>query len=285
MTISESLHEAAKILRANEIAEAVREAKSLLAFVLKKNQTFLIAHSEYELTDDEAARLREFVARRAKREPFQYIVGEQEFYNLKFLVSEAVLIPRPETEILVEAAIDVLPANGRFCEVGIGSGCISVAVLHIIETARAVGLDISEAALNIARVNAENNSVADRLELRISDVFSNLSPEKFDLIVSNPPYIARADIENLQAEVRDYEPRKALTDEADGLSIVRRIVEAAPEFLKPEGFLLMEIGFGQAAAVGEMFDENVWREIEILPDLQSIPRTVKARINRNSTQK
>lgn len=278
MTISESLHEATKTLRANEVAEAAREAKSLLAFALEKNQTFLIAHSEYELTGDEGTRFREFIIRRARREPFQYIVGEQEFYNLKFAVNPAVLIPRPETEILVEAAIEVLPRGGKFCEVGVGSGCISISVLHSLETASAVGLDISEAALKVARTNAETHRVAARLELKTSDVFSNLSTERFDLIVSNPPYIRNADIENLQAEVRDYEPRRALTDEADGLSIIKKIVDDAPRFLKPEGFLLMEIGFGQAEAVGEMFDKNIWQAIEILPDLQQIPRTVKARM-------
>jgi len=276
--ISESLKNAAAILTGGEIAEAVREAKSLLAFALNVNQTFLIAHSEYELSIEEEKRFRDFVSRRARREPFQYIVGKQEFCGLDFAVTKDVLIPRPETAMLVETAIEILEDDARFCEVGIGSGCISVSILHVVKTATAIGLDISERALDVARENSETHRVAERLELKISNIFENLPAEKFDLIVSNPPYIPAGDVETLQAEVRDYEPLDALTDGGDGLSIVKKIIADAPEFLKPDGFLLMEIGFNQANQVKEMFDENLWRVVEILPDLQRIPRTVRAQI-------
>jgi len=277
-TISEILITASAILLKGGVAEAVREAKSLLAFALDKNQTFPIAHSEYELTTEEEKRFQDFLTRRARREPFQYIVGKQEFYGLNFAVTPDVLIPRPETELLVEAAIEILQGDARFCEVGIGSGCISISVLHSIKTATAIGLDISEAALKVARENTKTHQVAERLEMRISDVFENLPFEKFDLIVSNPPYIPREDVKTLQPEVGGYEPLNALTDGGDGLSIVRKIIEAAPEFLKPDGFLLMEIGFNQADEVSTMFDENFWRTVEILTDLQLIPRTVKAQV-------
>jgi release factor glutamine methyltransferase len=132
--------------------------------------------------------------------------------------------------------------------------------------------------LKVAGKNAETHNVAKRLELKISDVFKNLENEKFDLIVSNPPYISEEDVKSLQAEVRDYEPLAALTDGADGLSIVRQIVSGAPRFLKAVGFLLMEIGINQDAVVREMFEEKIWRGIEIVPDLQNIPRTVKAQL-------
>jgi release factor glutamine methyltransferase len=190
------------------------------------------------------------------------------------------LIPRPETELIVENAIEIL--NGcdasTFCEIGVGSGCISVAILHELEKARAVGLDISENAIAVARKNAEKHDVSERLELKISDVFSSLGSEKFDLVVSNPPYISAEEMKTLQPEVGDFEPLAALTDGDDGFSVIERIIETAPQHLKENGFLLMEIGFGQAAKVSEMFEPKLWRAVEFLPDLQGIARTVKARL-------
>ena len=279
MTIFEALKSASEILRASGVGNAVREAKYLLAFVLNVNQTYLVAHSEYEIPFEEEKRFKDFVTRRARREPFQYIVGRQDFCGLEFSVTPDVLIPRPETEMLVEAAIEILRTkeNSTFCEVGIGSGCVAVSILHSIETASAIGLDISEKALKVAKKNAESHRVLERLKLRISDVFENLSGEKFDLIVSNPPYIPREDMRALQAEVRDFEPRAALTDGGDGLSIIEKIIDGAPKFLRSGGFLVMEIGINQADDVQAMFDVKIWRELKILPDFQGIPRTVKAR--------
>ena len=278
-SVSEILKEASAILQKSEVAEPRREATSLLGFALGKNKTFLIAHSEYEMTSEEAKRFRGVVTRRARREPFQYIVGKQEFYGLDFLVTPDVLIPRPETEMIVEAAIEILQSqeNSKICEVGIGSGCIAVSILHSVKTANAIGLDISEKALGIAKKNAESHQVLERLKLRISDVFENLPGEKFDLIVSNPPYIPRDDVRILQAEVRDFEPLTALTDGGDGLAIIEKIIADAPKFLKSGGFLVMEIGINQAGDIKAMLDVEIWRELKILPDLQGIPRTFKAR--------
>ncbi len=276
--ISETLKTAAEVLQQSGIAEPRREANSLLTFTLQKDKTFLIAHSEYELSKQEEKRFQNFLRRRAEREPFQHITGKQEFYGLDFEVSKDVLIPRPETELIVENAVEILPKNGRFCEVGVGSGCISVSILHELKTASAIGLDVSEKALQIAEKNAETHNVFDRLELKISDVFDTLSNEKFDLIVSNPPYISDEDIKTLQAEVRDFEPLSALTDGKDGLSIINKIVEDAPKFLKPHGFLLMEIGFNQSDKVKQMFSSEFWQSVEVLPDLQNIPRIVKGQI-------
>jgi release factor glutamine methyltransferase len=279
--ISETLRKATEILQLSAVAEPRREANSLLAFALAKTKTFLIAHPEYELTADEETAFQSFLERRANREPFQYITGKQEFYGLDFIVTPDVLIPRPETEMIVENALEILKLrkSSHFCEVGVGSGCISVAILHNAPTSSAIALDISEKALKVAKLNAENHRVSDRLDLKFSDVFSRLADEKFDLIVSNPPYIPREDIENLQAEVRDFEPLNALTDGGKGLSIIERIITDAPQFLKPRGFLLIEIGIGQADHVREIFAAKIWRTIEILPDLQGIPRMVRAEID------
>ena len=278
MNIAESLNYSTEVLRANGIEQPRREANSLLSFTLQKDRAFLIAHDNYELSSEENARFQSFVERRANREPFQYIVGRQEFYGLDFEVSPAVLIPRPETELIVENALEILREleNPRFCEVGVGSGCISISILHELENVSAIGLDISENALEIARKNAETHGVEKRFELKKSNVFDNLKTEKFELIVSNPPYISSEEMTNLQTEVRKFEPWTALTDGKDGLSIIKKIIADAPEFLNSRGFLLMEIGFTQADKVSKMFDRTLWQTLEIMPDLQGIPRTVKA---------
>lgn len=280
MNISETLKKASEILTQNGIAEPRREADSLLAFALGKNKTFLIAHSEYELSESESENFQRILERRANREPLQYIRGTQEFFGIDFIVTPDVLIPRPETELLVEAAIEILQAkeNPRFCEIGTGSGCISVSILHEVKNATATGADISEKALKITELNAEKNSVFERLQLIKSDVFENVEDEKFDLIVSNPPYISSSDFENLQKEVRDFEPQTALTDNKNGLSIIEKIISDAPEFLKSDCFLLMEIGFDQSDEVEKMFDLQIWQSVEFLRDLQAIQRTVKAKI-------
>jgi len=276
--ITEKLREASEILKSSGISQPRREANSLLALTLKKDKTFLIAHPEYELSGEEEKRFQNSLERRARREPFQYIAGRQEFYGLDFEVNRNVLIPRPETELIVEAAIEILRTkeNPKFCEVGIGSGCITVSILHELKTASAVGLDISPEALEIAAGNAAAHDALNRLELKTSNIFEVLQNEKFELIISNPPYIPDEDIKNLQAEVRDFEPLAALSGGKDGLSIVRKIVIEAPVFLNENGFLLLEIGFGQADRVRCMFEPKIWRDVAVLPDLQGIPRTVKA---------
>ncbi len=284
--INEILRKSTEILQASGIVEPRREAASLLAVAVDKNQTFLIAHSEYELSAQQEKRFWEFVRRRASREPFQYITGRQEFYGLEFEVAPGVLIPRPETELIVENAIEISRSkqNALICEVGVGSGCISVAILHEIKTARVIGLDLSRKALEIARRNAAAHQISERIELKFSDVFGVLKNEKFDIIVSNPPYVSSLDIAGLQPEVRGFEPLTALTDGADGLSIIKKIIDEAPAFLKPDGLLLLEIGFNQAGEVRALFAarRQIWQSpVEILPDLQGIPRMVKARITQN----
>lgn len=279
-SLSEKLDEADAILRDGGIVDPRREAASLLALALKRDKTFLIAHPEYLLGPAEESIVDGFVQRRASHEPFQYISGIQEFYGLEFEVTPDVLIPRPETEMVVARALELIGAHGftSFCEVGIGSGCIAVSILYHAKSSRALGLDISRAALRIAGRNAEKHNVDERLTLLESDVFGAVSDQKFDLIVSNPPYVPVYDIEGLQAEVRDHEPRNALTDDADGLSIIRRIVDRAPAFLLTNGSLLIEIGFDQAEKVAAMFDPLVWHAPELLPDLQGIPRLVCSRL-------
>ena len=279
MTIADCLKLATKKFAAAGVAQPPREAASLLMHAARRDRTFLVAHPEYELTAAEQQTFNSYVERRQSREPFQHIVGVQEFYGLDFIVSPDVLIPRPETELLVETAINLFgkTKNPSFCEIGVGSGCIAVSILHELPSAQVQGLDISEKALDIARINAANNDVSGRLTLSISDVFAAVVDNRFDAIVCNPPYISATDFPELQPEVRDFDPRIALTDGKDGLSIIRRIVSDAPKYLDSGGYLLLEIGIGQADEVRKMFADDVWETVEILSDLQDIPRTVKAR--------
>jgi release factor glutamine methyltransferase len=280
MTISDVLNPAAEILRDCGVAEYRREAASLLAFVLKRDDVFIVAHPEYQLTEAESAEYERVIERRSDREPFQYIVGRQEFYGLEFEVGPDVLIPRPETEKLVEEAIIIASKLVRptVCEIGVGSGCISISILHNVPGASAIGVDISAGALSVARQNAERHNVIDRFDLRKGDVFEHLS-DTFDLIVSNPPYVPDPQLEQLQAEVRKFEPEIALSGGAHGLDVISRIIARAHHFLHPGGVLLLEIGFDQSERVSALFDMSRWKTIDLLPDLQGIPRIVRASIN------
>jgi release factor glutamine methyltransferase len=275
--IAEVLKESSRILEAAGVPEARREAGSLLSFVLGKDRTFLISHAEDPVDDDSLDQLREFVKRRAAGEPLQYITGVQDFYGREFRVTPDVLIPRPETELLVEAAIEVTKnENAVICDVGTGSGCIAITLLCELPDARAVALDKSAAALEIAKLNAAKQSVTERVEFVVSDCFETLNSNEhqFDLIVSNPPYVSASALAGLQREVRDHEPLVALSPGPDGLSVIRRLLSEAPAFLKPHGHLLMEIGFDQGEAVYNLVDNSVWSLLEVRPDLQSIPRIV-----------
>lgn len=279
-TVAELLKLATSELGLVGIDDPARQAASLLTLAINKDRTFLIAHPEYVLQGEEEARFNDYLGRRTAREPLQYIRGTQEFYGLDFEVAPGVLIPRPETEILVEKALEILTDSDApfVLEVGVGSGCISISILHAMQQAFGIGVDISETALEIAERNAVRHAVAERLALKHSDIFSALGSEKFEMIVSNPPYIPATDFEGLQPEVRYHEPAGALTDGGDGLSIIRRIIEGAHARLRPGGYLLMEIGIGQAGDVAEMLAGPAWEHFDIVPDLQSIPRTVVAQL-------
>ena len=279
-SIAESLDRAERILTSSGIDQPRREAISLAVAAVKRDKAFVYAHPEYNLAPDESAAFDSFLARRSMREPLQYIVGVQEFYGLDFDVTRDVLIPRPETELLVERALEIIKRDptSSFCEVGIGSGCIAVSILHQAEAARATGLDVSADAIRVAERNAMRHGVTDRLTVLQSDVFDALGDDRFDLIVSNPPYIRRDQMASLEPEVRDFEPRSALTDEQDGLSIIRRIIAAAPDRLAPHGYLLLEIGFDQSEAVAQLFDPSLWQTHVYVPDLQGIRRVISVRL-------
>ena len=283
-SIARAIVEAAQILRQAGVPEARREAASLLEHVTGRDRTFLITHAETRLASSDVRRLRGLVERRAAGEPLQYITGHQEFYSLDFEVTPDVLIPRPETELLVETALELLGKtreHARLCDVGTGSGCIPIAILHERPSAQAIGLDISLPALRVAARNSARMGVDERLALVASDCLAALNPQhaRFSMIVSNPPYVAEEALRGLQREVRDHEPRVALTPGGDGLRIIRRLITDAPRLLDSGGHLLMEIGFDQHEVVGRLIDSQVWELLDIHKDLQGIPRIVALRKN------
>jgi release factor glutamine methyltransferase len=276
--IADALEKCLHLLLKSDVPHARHDAYQLVGHIIGKDKTFLIAHPEFELTALQEAKLASLAERRAAREPLQYIMGWQEFYRLRFEVTPDVLIPRPETEILVERAIEFLSdrPSPRFCEVGVGSGCISISVLHDVQASSALACDVSPKALDVARRNAERNGVVDRLELIKSDLFDSVSPEPFDAILSNPPYIPEADLATLEPEVRHHEPITALTSGPDGLNLISRLIDEAPSHLKNGGALLVELGFNQSDKIREILISSVWADIDFLPDLQGIPRILFA---------
>lgn len=256
------------------------EAELLLAALLERSRAYLLAHLDAPLPEAVAATYRAWVLRRAAGEPLPYITGRIEFFGLDFAVSPAVLIPRPETELLVEAALAHVAERAgvppRIADVGTGSGCIAVTLALQLPQARLYALDISPEALAIAQQNAARHGVADRIGFLEGDLLTPLS-EPVDLIVSNPPYVAESEWETLPVSVR-REPRLALLAGADGLAVVRRLLAQTPAKLRPGGLLLVEIGEWQGAAVLELAQQTFpTAECRILTDLAGKDRVLRVR--------
>lgn len=252
------------------------ENRILLCHALGISRVGLITQSERLLTQEEAGRLAALVQRRLDGEPIAYIVGEREFFGLPFKVSPAVLIPRPDTELIVELALERLPQGGSMLDMGTGSGAIAVACAHSRRDASVTALDVSEDALEIARANAAANGVQVRF-LR-SDWFGAVGDERFALIASNPPYIASHDEHLSQGDLR-FEPAGALTDRADGLSALRTIVDGASAHLLPGGWLLLEHGYDQAEAVRAQLAARGFSEVQSWRDLPGIERVSGGRLS------
>ena len=277
LTIADTLKHASQQLRRADVPNDLLDAQTLLAHALGQDRTYLIIHFNQQLSDELLAHYQTLLARRATGEPLQYIVGKQEFYGLEFEVTPDVLIPRPETELLVEETLRLAAniAQPLILDVGTGSGCIAVTLARELDTAWLIATDISTAALVVARRNAKRNGVEARIEFIESDLLRAVNPDlKVDFLLSNPPYIATTEMPTLQREVRDWEPRLALTDCADGVSFYRRLLVAAPSYLKPGGRLIFEMGYQQAETIKAFVNRTVWSEPKALRDLQGIERTL-----------
>jgi release factor glutamine methyltransferase len=256
------------------------ENRILLCHALGLSRVALITQSERTLTAEEAERLAAVVQRRQFGEPIAYIVGHREFFGLDFQVNDSVLIPRPDTEVLVEMALERLPQHGRLLDMGTGSGAIAVSVAHTRPDASVTALDFSGAALDVARANANAHGVQVRF-LR-SDWFSNLDDERFAVIVSNPPYIAASDEHLGRGDLR-FEPNMALTDQSDGLSALRVIIGGAARHLERDGWLLLEHGYDQAAQVRELLEAHGYADVQSWQDLAGIERVSGGRLARRNS--
>ncbi len=258
------------------VENARLESEWMLCAVLGLDRMGLYVNFDKPLTDVELAGYRDMVTRRGRREPLQYILGSQEFMGMEFEVSPAVLIPRHDTEVLVAEAVARAGGEGSLLDIGVGSGCVTVALASALPKATVSGVDSSPQALALAQKNADKLGVA--IALYEGSLFGPFTGRRFDLIVSNPPYIPTADLETLQPEVRDYEPLQALDGGADGLDFYRLIVPAAPGHLSHGGWLLFEVGIGQAEAVREMLGRTGFSELFVAKDPNGIDRVVGGRL-------
>ncbi len=248
------------------------DAEVLLCWAAGAGRAALYARLRDEVAPQVEERFAAALARRARREPVAYVTGVREFWSLSFAVTPAVLIPRPETELLVET---VVAASGRrpalVCDLGTGSGCIAVAIAHALPAARVIAVDIDPRALAVARRNVLAHRVADRVELVRADGMDTLRAGRFDVVVSNPPYVTTT--ERLPPEL-EYEPRHALRSGVDGLDLIRRLVAATPALLRPGGRLVMELGRGQEGAVRRLAAAAGFGEVSVEPDLAGVPRAL-----------
>jgi release factor glutamine methyltransferase len=280
MTLARWLSASEARLRAGPHPERARfDSGSLLLHALGCERAWLLAHPDEELGEKDERAAGQLLDRRLRGEPIQYITGEAEFYGLPFHVNRDVLIPRPETEHLVEEALELASrvAQPRIVDVGTGSGAIAVALSHHLRNARITAIDCSTAALEVARTNARRNGVAAKIRFLAGDLLAPVAGEQFEIIVSNPPYVPESDRASLAIEVREFEPPEALFAAGDGLAVLRRLIPQAREVLVPGGWIVLEIGHGQAEAVGALLADAGYDEIGFMPDLQGIPRVAAAR--------
>lgn len=270
------------------IDEARLTIELMLCHILKCKRVDLYVNFEKPLTKSELENLKELIKRRLRREPLQYIIGKTEFMGLEFKLTPAVLIPRPETEILVERALETLKKEfadrktPKVLDIGTGSGNIAISLAKFLgDKITVIGIDISKEAIELAKENAQLNGVKN-VEFIQLDLFDqkliNEFKKQFDLIVSNPPYIAVDEIENLQDEIKKFEPRHAITDGANGLSFYKRIAKIGKELINETGFILVEIAYGQAENVKKIFTDADYGQIEIFKDYLGIERVIKIKV-------
>lgn len=270
--------EGSKILREANVQEANLDARLLLEFVCGTDYGYLFAHGTSKVPEEQVSKYKKLIAKRASRYPLQYITGEQEFMGLTFRVNENVLIPRQDTEILVEKVWKTLKPGMFILDMCTGSGCILISLLHQLPSCTGMGVDISKEALEVAKENGRRilTEAPGRVQWIHSDLFERVRGN-FDVIVSNPPYIPTAEVEELMPEVRIHEPHGALDGMTDGLYFYRKIAIGAQECLKTGGALFLEIGYQQAAEVATLLVENGFSQIELLQDYAGLDRVVCAR--------
>lgn len=278
ITVLEALNLSSDYLNKKGIESARLNAELMLSHILKCKRLELYLMFDRPLDETELQQYRSFLSRRAQREPLQYILGEVDFYNIKLKVNKNVLIPRPETELLVEKIIYDFKEkeNFKFLDIGVGSGNISIAVLKNLIQANAFAIDISEEALSLAKENSVLNEVNDRIEFLKFDILNDDIKllGKFDIVISNPPYVSADDYETLEPELKVYEPKIALTDLYNGFTFYKKIIEQSSLLLNENGRIYFELGKGQSENVRMMLNQNGFDKIDIIKDYQGIERII-----------
>ena len=277
-TISSLLNWTVNYFKSKNIQSARLDAEVLLSHVLRQERIYLYVHFDEPMEQNELSKFREYVKKRAQHVPIAYIIGEREFMGLPFKVTKDTLIPRPDTEILVENVLNNVDKDKEIeiVDIGTGSGAIILSLLVNLPKAQGKTVDISSKAIEVAKENAVNLQVNDRCEFFVGDLFAPLNGSKFDVIVSNPPYIPQKDIATLEDDVKEYEPVSALTDGGDGLSYYRRLLSEGKAYIKENGFIALEIGIYQSEDVKQIAMDNGWKNIKIIKDYAGIDRVVLA---------
>lgn len=271
MTYREAVKRGEEILAEASVADAKNDAWLLLEMVCKIDRSFYYLHMEEDLLEEQVSEYEIALKKRAEHVPLQYIVGETEFMGLKFKVNSSVLIPRQDTETLVEEVLKEVKPGMQVLDLCTGSGCIIISILHNAPGVTGQAIDISKQALNVAKENARLNGVS--VDFEQSDLFHNVVGT-FDVIVSNPPYVPSAEVVKLMPEVGEFEPLEALDGKEDGLYFYREIISSCKDYLKPEGRIFFEIGFDQGEAVSKMLRENGFKEVRVIKDLACNDRVV-----------
>lgn len=283
VSVRSALRDAMGSLEAAKVPSHALAAELLLMHAVRCDRAWLYSHPEVAIGDQALQSFLELVTRRAQGVPTQYLTGKQEFWGLEFEVTPAVLIPRPETEHVVEVAMERLgearrEERLRLADVGTGSGCIAIALAREFKNAEILATDISSAALEVARRNAERHGVSEQIRFVECSLLNTTAVEgrRFDLIVSNPPYVARNEEAQLQREVREHEPQQALFSGAAGTEIYEQLIAGTEEKLRSDGSLVVEIGYGACEKVRAMLNSAAWKDIRIQNDLAGIPRVLSA---------
>jgi len=277
--LGNALQSAILRLTSAQVPSPRMNAELLLMFALGRDRAYLYGHPEHELTTEEQTRYDDALAQRSRGIPAQYITGHQEFWGMDLIVSPAVLIPRPETEHVIETVLDCVgrapsPANLRIVDVGTGSGCIALALAKELPHAEIHATEISPAALEIARSNAARLQLESRIQFYEGDLLNGIEKNSFDFVVSNPPYVGESEEDSVQIDVRKFEPRNAVFAGPSGLEVIERLIPQAREVLKPGGWLVMEISGTIAARVNDLL--AAWNNVQITNDLQGIARVTSS---------
>lgn len=275
MNIEIAIKKAFKELKKNNISSALLDSELLLSKVIKKDREFILLNLDKKLDQNDQKSFKDLIIKRSKGKPLAYLTGVKSFWNYDFKVNEKVLIPRPDSEIIIEQVLDIYKNKKslNFLEVGIGSGCLSLSILKEKKSFLATGIDLCQNCIEISRLNANKLGVDNRIKLLKSDV-DNLIFRKYDLIISNPPYIKKFDLNKLNREVKNYEPNLALDGGLEGLSVIRKVIKKASELIKIGGKLILEIGYDQREPVKKMLINNNFYINKILKDLAKNDRCI-----------